>query len=215
MSRSATELTTTSYAMLGMLAIRPWSTYELAQHMDRGLGRLWPRARSNLFNEPKKLVAHGSPPRRTRPWGADHARSTPSLRPGGAPSGNGSAHLARVRSWSSSNCSKSSSRIRAPRPTRSPPCATSAPGRTSGMPRTSQLPVHTLRAPARSPNARPCSGVVGGFMTDFADMVGNWAEWATNIIDDWPDDPRDAEPAWDYFEEIARRGRPDRESRRP
>jgi len=23
------------------------------------LGRLWPRARSNLFNEPKKLVAHG------------------------------------------------------------------------------------------------------------------------------------------------------------
>src|SRR5437773_887235 len=53
------ELNTTSYAMLGMLAIRPWSTYELAKHMDRSLGRLWPRARSNLFNEPKKLVVHG------------------------------------------------------------------------------------------------------------------------------------------------------------
>ncbi|MGH2686335.1 MAG: PadR family transcriptional regulator, partial [Actinomycetota bacterium] len=59
MSRRSAELTTTSYAMLGMLAIRPWTTYELAKHMDRSLGRLWPRARSNLFNEPKKLVAHG------------------------------------------------------------------------------------------------------------------------------------------------------------
>src|SRR6266498_5888977 len=59
MSRSADELNTTSFAMLGMLAIRPWSTYELAKHLDRSLRPLWPRARSNLFNEPKKLVAHG------------------------------------------------------------------------------------------------------------------------------------------------------------
>ena len=59
MSRRADELNTTSFAMLGMLAIRPWSTYELAKHMDHSLRRLWPRARSHLFNEPKKLVAHG------------------------------------------------------------------------------------------------------------------------------------------------------------
>ena len=36
-----------------------WSTYELAKHVDRSLRPMWPRARSNLFNEPKKLVAHG------------------------------------------------------------------------------------------------------------------------------------------------------------
>ena len=59
MSRGRDELNTTSFAMLGMLAIRPWSTYELAKHVDRSLRPLWPRARSNLFNEPKKLVAHG------------------------------------------------------------------------------------------------------------------------------------------------------------
>ena len=59
MSTRADELNTTSYSMLGMLAIRPWSTYELAKHMDRSLRPLWPRARSHLFNEPKKLVAHG------------------------------------------------------------------------------------------------------------------------------------------------------------
>src|SRR5437762_6323941 len=59
MSRSADELNTTSFAMLGMLAIRPWSTYELAKHVDRSLRPLWPRARSHLFNEPKKLVTLG------------------------------------------------------------------------------------------------------------------------------------------------------------
>src|SRR5438045_600028 len=59
MSRRSDELNTTSFAMLGMLGIRPWSTYELAKHVDRSLRPLWPRARSNLFNEPKKLVAHG------------------------------------------------------------------------------------------------------------------------------------------------------------
>ncbi len=59
MPRASNKLTTTSFAMLGMLAIRPWSTYELAKHVDRSLRPLWPRARSNLFNEPKKLAAHG------------------------------------------------------------------------------------------------------------------------------------------------------------
>src|SRR5690349_16415836 len=41
------------------MAIRPCSTYELAQQMDRTLNRFWPRTRSKLFEGPKKLVAHG------------------------------------------------------------------------------------------------------------------------------------------------------------
>ena len=56
---SSSALTTTSYAILGLLAIKPWSTYELAQQMDRSLGRIWPRAQSKLYEEPKKLVARG------------------------------------------------------------------------------------------------------------------------------------------------------------
>ena len=53
------DLTTTSYAVLGLLALRPWTTYELAQQMDRALGQFWPPARSKLYEEPKKLVTHG------------------------------------------------------------------------------------------------------------------------------------------------------------
>jgi len=53
------KLTTTSYAILGLLAVQPWTTYELAQQMQRALGQFWPRAESKLYEEPKKLVAGG------------------------------------------------------------------------------------------------------------------------------------------------------------
>jgi DNA-binding PadR family transcriptional regulator len=52
-------LTTTSYAMLGLLALKPWTTYELARQMERSLRNFWPRAQSKLYEEPKNLVAHG------------------------------------------------------------------------------------------------------------------------------------------------------------
>lgn len=53
------ELTITSYAILGMLAIQPWSTYALTQQMLRSLRHIWPRAESNVYAEPKRLVAAG------------------------------------------------------------------------------------------------------------------------------------------------------------
>src|SRR5947207_15234895 len=56
---SAPTMTTTSYAILGLLAIKPWTTHELVQQVDRSLRRLWPRAQSKLYEEPKKLVLHG------------------------------------------------------------------------------------------------------------------------------------------------------------
>lgn len=53
------RLTTTSYVILGHLALRDWSTYELAQQMKRSTRHYWPRAESKIYEEPKKLVAHG------------------------------------------------------------------------------------------------------------------------------------------------------------
>jgi PadR family transcriptional regulator AphA len=51
-------LTTTSYAVLSLLSLQPWTTYELAQQMKRSLHWFWPRAESKLYEEPKKLVSH-------------------------------------------------------------------------------------------------------------------------------------------------------------
>ena len=53
------RLSPTSYAILGLLAIKPWSTYELTKQMRRGLLSVWPRAESNLYKEPQRLVAAG------------------------------------------------------------------------------------------------------------------------------------------------------------
>jgi PadR family transcriptional regulator, regulatory protein AphA len=52
-------LTTTSHALLGLLNVKPWTTYELAKQVQRSLGWFWPRAERKLYDEPKRLVAAG------------------------------------------------------------------------------------------------------------------------------------------------------------
>ncbi len=49
--------------------------------------------------------------------------------------------------------------------------------------------------------------LTGGFITDFGDMVGAWAECAASVTDQRSDDPRLAEPAWSVLQDIAPRGR--------
>jgi DNA-binding PadR family transcriptional regulator len=51
--------TTTSYAVLGLLSVRTWTTYELAKQVQRSLNWFWPRAERKLYDEPKRLVADG------------------------------------------------------------------------------------------------------------------------------------------------------------
>jgi DNA-binding PadR family transcriptional regulator len=53
------RLTTTSYAILGLLGICEWTSYELTRQMRRGLRHFWPRAESNVYEAPKNLVEHG------------------------------------------------------------------------------------------------------------------------------------------------------------
>ena len=52
-------LTTTSFAILGQLALRDWTTYELAQEMRRNFHYFWPRAESGIYAEVKRLAARG------------------------------------------------------------------------------------------------------------------------------------------------------------
>ena len=53
------ERTTTTYAVLGLLALRPWTTYELAKQVQRSLRWFWPRAERKLYDEPKRLAEEG------------------------------------------------------------------------------------------------------------------------------------------------------------
>jgi DNA-binding PadR family transcriptional regulator len=60
MSKGMGEPTPTSYALLAMLSLRPWSAYELTGFMrTSNLRAIWPRAESRLYAEPKNLAVQG------------------------------------------------------------------------------------------------------------------------------------------------------------
>ena len=82
---STRSLTTTSYALLGLLAIQPWATYDLAKLMGRSLHFFWPRAESNLYAEPKRLVDAGLASAHEE-WHGDRKRTVYSIT-GGRPRG--------------------------------------------------------------------------------------------------------------------------------
>lgn len=48
-----------SYSVLGQLAFRPWSAYELIKEMKRNFHYFYPRAESGLYEELKKLEEAG------------------------------------------------------------------------------------------------------------------------------------------------------------
>ena len=75
-------LSTTSYAVLALLSLQPWTTYELAKQMQRSLHWIWPRAESKVYEEPKKLVAHGLARARRRYTG-QRASTVYSITPAG------------------------------------------------------------------------------------------------------------------------------------
>ena len=53
------KLTTTSYAILGLLDLRDWTAYDLAQQAGRSLAYAWPVSESQLYAEPKRLAEEG------------------------------------------------------------------------------------------------------------------------------------------------------------
>lgn len=55
----APSLSTTSYAVLGLLALRPLTPYELTQQMQRSLDYCWPTSERSLYDQPERLVAAG------------------------------------------------------------------------------------------------------------------------------------------------------------
>ena len=55
----ARKPTTSSYAVLALLDLRPWTGYELTVQARRSLTYAWPKSVRLLYSEPKKLVDLG------------------------------------------------------------------------------------------------------------------------------------------------------------
>ncbi len=199
------DLTTTSYAILSLLSVQPWSTYELTRQMDRSLGRVWPRAKSKLYEEPKKLVAHGlaranqeKVGRRARTVYRITAKGRRALaawhgEPGHGPvlefeqllkvmfAENGTkadvlVQLSAARTWAEE---------------RNRDNVEAAQAYASGVGPFQQRAAQGMLA--------------GAFFTDWYAMVARWATWATGVVELWPDDPRDADADPDAMRDILRR----------
>ena len=187
------NLTTTSYAILGLLAVRPWGTYELAGQMDRALGLFWPRARSKIYEEPKKLAGLGlvkatdeSMGGRRRTVYAITAEGRRVLAawirsPGAGPvlefeglvkiffAEHGTkadllAQIAAVRTWLED--------------------------RESGQ----AIPQEYLEGRGPFPERLPWLILTGRFLEELDLAVERWADWATATVGSWPDDLAQAEP---------------------
>jgi len=204
-SPTTPQLSTTSYAILGLLAVKPWSTYELARQMQRALGRFWPRAESKLYEEPKKLVALGLA-RAEKETVGRRPRTIYSITPAGrqamerwvAEPGAGpvlefeglvklfyAEHgtkadiletLDRVRAWSDEQHRAS-----------------------VGIPRA------YLDGEGAFPERLPWILLCGQFLEEFDVMVERWTDWAEQVVEAWPDDVTAATPEMEVLEAQARR----------
>jgi PadR family transcriptional regulator, regulatory protein AphA len=202
---STDELTTTSYAILGLLGIRPFTTYELAQQMERSLKRFWPRAQSRIYEEPKRLARLGLAKatedrvgRRPRTTYAITAKGRRALQRWLAEPGSGPtvefeallkvfygeqarkadvlANIEAMAAWAAQQNAENVAFARLYRRT--------------GGPYPERLATITL---------------TGKFIADFTDMITAWSSWAADEVARWPDDGSVPAPAWDFLERIAAR----------
>jgi len=191
--QARSRMTTTSYALLGLLALKPWTTYELTQQMERSLGRIWPRATSKLYEEPKKLVALGLARASDDPVGR-RRRTVYSI------TARGRRALARwLRTPGAGPVLEFEQLLQlhfAEHGSKQDALATLAAARTWAIERNEEnLAVgRTYLAGEGLFQDRAAINSLGGrFLTDFYAMVKDWAEWATAIVDAWPDDPAAAQ----------------------
>jgi DNA-binding PadR family transcriptional regulator len=193
MSRAG-KLTTTAYAILSLLAVRSWSTYELTQQMDRSLGRIWPRAQSKLYEEPKKLAASGYARAREERVG-DRPRTVYSITP------KGRRALAEWLKQPSAGIVLESEHLLqiffAENGTRDDALATLADARAWAAERNAgNLEAGRAYLAGEAPFQERAAQtlLVGRFITDFYKLVADWADWATDLVEQWPSDPSLAVP---------------------
>ena len=202
---STPPLTTTSYAVLGLLAIKPWSSYELTQQMDRSLGRTWPRAVSKLYEEPKKLAAHGLARSSTQRNGR-RARTVYAI------TADGRAALADWLAEPGAGPVLESEQLLkvffADHGTKASTLATLATAQDWAQARCQEslaIGEQYAHGDGPFPDRAAVLALTSRFLTDFYLLVGDWAAWAASIAADWPDDPRHASPDPAVLAETLRR----------
>jgi PadR family transcriptional regulator, regulatory protein AphA len=181
-------LTTTSYAVLALLALQPWTTYQLARQMERSLGWIWPRAISRLYEEPKKLEAAGLAS--SRPGATGRRRSTVyTITPEGRRAL--AAWLAEPGTGPVLECEALVKIAYADQGTRDGLLANLA-----ALIEDTTIKLHfgqmiaSAYLEGRGPfqERLPLSGLVWRFLWEYHVTVLRWARWARDQVEAWPED---------------------------
>ena len=181
-------LSTTTYGVLGLLAVRPYSTYELAKAMGLSVGRVWPRAESKLFEEPKKLVEHGYAKAREEKVGL-RPRTVYSITPRGRRAL--AAWLARPGDGPALEFEGLVKLMFADHGSRADALETIARAKAWAVEMNTDNIAAAERFAAgegRYEERRATTLLVGAFLTDFYALVAHWADWAAVEVEGWPDD---------------------------
>lgn len=182
------RLTTTTYGVLGLLAVRPHTTYELAKAMDRSVGRIWPRAQSKLFEEPKKLVEHGYASAREESVGRRPRTVYTITRQGRRAL---AAWLAEPGEGPTLEFEGMVKLLFADHGTRDGALASIARARAWAIERNAgNLEAGEKFAAAtegRYAERRATTLLLGAFLTDFYALVAAWADWAEAEVWSWPE----------------------------
>lgn len=198
------DLTTTGYAILGLLAIRPWSTYELAKQMKRSLHHIWPRAESNIYAEPKRLVEAGLAHAEVERVG-QRPRTLYTITPKGrralqrwvatksASSRVESEMLVKVLFGNYGSKDDLLANLRA--------FAAEAEGALALF---RELAVEYDRGTPPFPERAHMNALIFRWISEHALLNARWAEWAIERVETWPDlaGPADAEESLAVFREI-------------
>jgi PadR family transcriptional regulator AphA len=204
MSR-ASRLTTTSYAILSLLALRSWSTYELAQQMDRSLGRIWPRAQSKIYEEPKKLVAHGLANARKESVG-ERPRTVYAITPQGRDAL--AAWMAQPAQGPVLEWEQLVKVFFAEHGTRADVLARLDEAYAWAVERNEENVATGQAYAAGEAEFQERFGVTllgGGFLTEYYRLVAQWAQWARSLVETWPDNPAEAVPDPQAVERVLER----------
>ena len=181
------KLSTRSYAVLGLLAIRDWTTYELAWQMERGVGDIWSASRSMVFEEPKQLLALGLA-RASKEQVGQRTRTRYGITPQGS---------AALRGWLAEPGAPPAMQFEGLLKV----LLADASDGSAVLPSLAAASewAQALRETGRGVAAEYAAGdgpvqqrahlvsVSFAFLWDFADLVARWASWAESEASSWPD----------------------------
>ncbi len=199
-------LSTTSYAILGLLAIKPWTTYELAKQMEVSLRNFWPRAERKLYDEPRKLVDHGLAAV-TRDAIGNRPRSVYRITPAGREA---------LRAWLTEPGALAALEFEAlmkvffaEHGSKNQLVATLErirDGMADRVARDADWATHYLGTRGQFPDRLAVISLVGTLQAEIDHTIAAWAQWALGTVDTWPEDLRAAQPAHEALKRIQHRG---------